>query len=168
MRNLTKPLHIQFISGSNRLTLHKLAPAVGQLTHLIYGPVDIDFETNKIEVTNHHDLDTDTNQGYLNRISSLKKDNPGLSVLLSVGQLTYSYERALKYVALVNNAKARREFAENVVEFANKYGYDGINLTWEFPRDKKSLLGERPSVSKNECLAYISFSITRLNGFRIC
>lgn len=112
------------------------------MTHLIYGPVDIDFEANKLTVPNHHDLDTDTNLGYLNRVSGLKQQNPNLSVIISIGNLDYNYDRALKYVALVNNERARREFVFNILEFVQKYNYDGVNLTWEFPRNKKGVLGK--------------------------
>jgi GH18 family chitinase len=38
----------------------------------------------------------------------------------------------------VNNAASRARLAENIVIFAKEYGFDGIDLDWEYPTDKVS------------------------------
>jgi GH18 family chitinase len=44
---------------------------------------------------------------------------------------------------VVNNANSRAQFANNIVKFAKQYGFNGIDLDWEYPTDK---------VSNNICL----------------
>ena len=42
------------------------------------------------------------------------------------------------YLQVVNNAASRARLAENIVIFAKEYGFDGIDLDWEYPTDKVS------------------------------
>jgi chitinase len=39
---------------------------------------------------------------------------------------------------VVNNAASRTTLANNLVSFAKQYGFDGIDLDWEYPTDKVS------------------------------
>jgi GH18 family chitinase len=38
----------------------------------------------------------------------------------------------------VNNRDSRAKLADNIVKFAKQYGFDGIDLDWEYPTDKVS------------------------------
>jgi len=38
----------------------------------------------------------------------------------------------------VNNANSRAKLADNIVKFAKQYGFNGIDLDWEYPTDKVS------------------------------
>jgi len=42
------------------------------------------------------------------------------------------------YLQVVNDKKSREKFAENIVKFAQTYGFNGIDLDWEYPTDKVS------------------------------
>jgi chitinase len=44
---------------------------------------------------------------------------------------------------VVKSVTSRAKLADNIVSFAKKYGFDGIDLDWEYPSDK---------VSSNICL----------------
>jgi len=39
---------------------------------------------------------------------------------------------------VVNNAASRAQLAKNIVSFALQYGFNGIDLDWEYPTDKVS------------------------------
>ncbi|KAK3866777.1 hypothetical protein Pcinc_027713 [Petrolisthes cinctipes] len=60
---------------------------------------------------------------------SLKKQNPNLKVLLSVGGALASSG----FSELVRDPKAVESFSKNTVKFLQSYGFDGIDLDWEFP-----------------------------------
>ena len=42
------------------------------------------------------------------------------------------------YLQVVNNRDSRAKLADNIVKFAKQYGFDGIDLDWEYPTDKVS------------------------------
>lgn len=39
-----------------------------------------------------------------------------------------------KYSRLVNNPAARARFVKHALEFLEKYGFDGLDLDWEYPK----------------------------------
>jgi chitinase len=59
----------------------------------------------------------------------LKKINPDLKILISVGGWNWSGRFSDMAVTEENRAK----FAESCVEFITKYGLDGVDLDWEYP-----------------------------------
>lgn len=65
----------------------------------------------------------------LKNIKELKKKNPNLKILLSVGG--WSWSDKFSDVALTE--ESRDIFAKSSVEIMKKYGFDGIDIDWEFP-----------------------------------
>lgn len=39
-----------------------------------------------------------------------------------------------KWSRLVNDAAARANFNQNVISFIQQYGFDGLDLDWEYPK----------------------------------
>jgi chitinase len=68
-------------------------------------------------------------KGNFNQIRKLKEANPHLKVVISVGGWTLSSE--FSDVALTS--ASRLKFADSVVRFVNQYGFDGVDLDWEYP-----------------------------------
>ncbi len=62
-------------------------------------------------------------------LSTLKKINPNLKALISVGGWTWS--GLFSEVALTD--KSRTIFADSCVAFVNQYGFDGVDIDWEYP-----------------------------------
>jgi chitinase len=67
---------------------------------------------------------------YINTI--LKKRNQSLKTIISVGGASLSQNFSL----LVNSENGRKMFAKNSVDFLDTYGFDGLDLDWEFPSEK--------------------------------
>ena len=55
----------------------------------------------------------------------------GLKVTLALGG--WNDSAGDKYSRLVNNPAARKKFVEHAVKFIEKFGFDGLDLDWEYP-----------------------------------
>ncbi|WP_260412505.1 glycoside hydrolase family 18 protein [Alkalihalobacillus sp. TS-13] len=64
-----------------------------------------------------------------NQLKELKEQHPHIKTLISVGGWTWSEN--FSDVALTE--ESRTIFAESVLEFVQKYGFDGVDLDWEYP-----------------------------------
>lgn len=63
------------------------------------------------------------------QLDALKRINPNLKTLISVGGWTWS--GLFSDVAATDDA--RTAFAESCVDFIKQYGFDGVDIDWEFP-----------------------------------
>ncbi|GJF14797.1 chitinase [Mycolicibacterium cyprinidarum] len=68
-------------------------------------------------------------RGNFNQLAKLKEQNPDLNVLISIGGWTLS--RNFSDVAATQ--QSREKFAASAVDFITTYGFDGIDLDWEYP-----------------------------------
>jgi chitinase len=62
---------------------------------------------------------------------SLKKENPSLTVLVSVGGWLWS----TNFSDISVTSKTRAVFIDSVMEFLTQYKLDGLDIDWEFPGD---------------------------------
>jgi chitinase len=68
----------------------------------------------------------DINLAYL---TSLKQENPSLTVLISVG----GWEWSDKFSDMALTAASRRVFIQSVIDFLERYKLDGLDIDWEYP-----------------------------------
>lgn len=68
-------------------------------------------------------------RGSFHQLQLLKQSHPGLRTLISVGGWTWS--GSFSDVALTQSS--REKFAASCVQFIKQYGFDGIDIDWEFP-----------------------------------
>ena len=89
------------------------------LTHINYAFAHIkdDFETLDIKSSLR-----------LQEVVKLKKQNPNLKIVLSVG----GWE-AGNFSEMAADIKHRKKFCENCLAAVEKYGLDGIDIDWEYP-----------------------------------
>jgi chitinase len=67
--------------------------------------------------------------GNFNQLRKLKAANPHLITLISVGGWTLSS----KFSDVALTATSRTRFANSAVAFIRKYGFDGVDIDWEYP-----------------------------------
>ena len=67
--------------------------------------------------------------GNFEQLLNVKAQNPNLKTLISIGGWTLSGK--FSDVALTN--ASRETFAKSAVGFMTKYGFDGIDIDWEYP-----------------------------------
>lgn len=56
----------------------------------------------------------------------------GIKVSLAIGG--WNDSAGDKYSRLVNDPAARSRFVSHVVTFLEKFGFDGLDLDWEYPK----------------------------------
>ncbi|KAJ3316454.1 hypothetical protein HDV06_003670 [Boothiomyces sp. JEL0866] len=93
-------------------------------THLNYGfspPISDQFTLN--------DPSADELQNY-KQLIALKQNNPGLQIGISIGGDLQSVKPMSD---ACSSDSSRAAFANSAVQFARKYGFDGIDVDWEYP-----------------------------------
>ncbi|ALC48324.1 Idgf4 [Drosophila busckii] len=122
--------------GLSKLTLNDLEPALQFCTHLIYGYAGINPTSNKLVSTNEK-LDLDLGSSLYRSVTNLKKKYPALKVLLSVGgDKDVTEEETSKYLTLLESSNARIPFINSAHSLVKTYGFDGLDLAWQFPKNK--------------------------------
>lgn len=95
-------------------------------THVVYGFAVLDGATLTIK---SHDSWADIDNNFYSRVTALRKK--GIRVLIGIGGWNDSLGD--KYSRLVLDANARYNFVTNVIEFIEKYEFEGLDLDWEYP-----------------------------------
>lgn len=121
-------------SWADRSLCHQVSPTdlpLHDLTHLNYAFASISPHTFEI-VT----MDSMT-PGYLFQATvGTKIHNPNLQVFVAIGGWTFSDNGTATqtiFSQIASNQVNRQKFADNVVKFLNHYGFDGLDIDWEYP-----------------------------------
>jgi chitinase len=92
-----------------------------KLTHIIFSFCHL--TGNKLTVDNARDTLT------IQKLVGLKKQNPALKILLSLG----GWGGCQSCSDAFSTAEARKEFAQSVLNLSQSFKTDGIDLDWEYP-----------------------------------
>lgn len=92
-----------------------------KLTHVIFSFCHL--KGNTLQVDNSQDASAITN------LVALKKKNPSLKVLLSLG----GWGGCAPCSDVFSSEKGRKEFAESVLQLNKFFKTDGIDIDWEYP-----------------------------------
>lgn len=93
-----------------------------KLTHINYAFVDV--QGNRAFLTNEK---TDTVN--FRKLVLLKKKNPALKILISIGG--WAWSKNFSDAVLTDTSRAA--FAASAVEIIRKYKLDGVDIDWEYP-----------------------------------
>ena len=107
------------------------------LTHLIYAFADVTatgdvtlFDSYAaVEKSYPGDTWDQDLRGNFNQMNQLKAENPHLKTMIALGGWTLSAH----FSDVVSTEAGREILAENAVQFMLQYGFDGIDIDWEFP-----------------------------------
>ncbi|KAK2590532.1 hypothetical protein QQS21_011782 [Conoideocrella luteorostrata] len=104
---------------------------VDALTHLNYAFAYVD--PGSFEITT---MDAATPARIFQDVADLKKTSPSLKIFVSLGGWTFSDNGTATQPVFGNIARSdanRQKFATNVLKFLSTYGYDGVDIDWEYP-----------------------------------
>ena len=132
-----KPVIIGYVGGFRGLIATDSID-VWRLSHINYAFVDI--KDNRAWL---HNEATDTIN--LRKLSELKKTNPGLKILISIGGWTWS--KNFSDATLTDTST--RNFALSAVDIVSKYNLDGIDIDWEYPGMRGDNNPPRPEDKQN-------------------
>jgi chitinase len=121
IKSKTKPVIIGYVGGFRGLIATDSID-VWRLSHINYAFVDI--KDNRAWL---HKEATDTVN--LRKLSELKKINPDLKILISIGGWTWSKN----FSDAVLTDTSTQNFALSAVAIVSKYNLDGIDIDWEYP-----------------------------------
>lgn len=77
----------------------------------------------------------DIDLGNIKKVNELKKTNPNLKTMASIGGWNEGSE---KYSLIANDANKRKTFIDSSLVFLKKYNFDGLDLDWEYPGQRNS------------------------------
>lgn len=83
----------------------------------------------------------------LREIVALKKKNPNLKVLLSIGGWTSG-----NFSEMAADSRLRKAFAEDCAARMREFGLDGIDIDWEYPTQDVAGISASPEDTKNYTL----------------
>ena len=121
IKSKTKPVIIGYVGGFRGL-ISTDSIDVWRLSHINYAFIDI--KDNRAWL---HNEATDTIN--LRKLSELKKINPGLKILISIGGWTWS--KNFSDATLTDTST--KNFALSAVSIVSKFNLDGIDIDWEYP-----------------------------------
>src|SRR4029079_16412058 len=117
----TKPVIIGYVGGFRGLIATDSID-VWRLSHINYAFVDI--KDNRAWL---HNEAADTVN--LRKLSELKRINPDLKILISIGGWTWSKN----FSDATLSDTSRKNFALSAVDIVSKYDLDGVDIDWEYP-----------------------------------
>jgi chitinase len=81
-------------------------------------------------------MDPQTPESLFEETAHVKTYNPDLEVFISVGGWTFSDNGTATqplFGEIASTAANRNTFADKVVRFLENYGFDGLDIDWEYP-----------------------------------
>lgn len=88
--------------------------------------------------------------GGYKRFTQLKDTNPCLKTLLAIGGWNEGSE---KYSLMAERAETRQEFANSVLRFLCYFGFDGLDVDWEYPTQRGGLTEDKENfIALLKCL----------------
>ncbi|MFB7816551.1 glycosyl hydrolase family 18 protein [Paenibacillus chitinolyticus] len=84
-----------------------------------------------------YDLDPNDVAGVFGALYQLRKTNPNLKLDLSVGGWTLSEG----FPWMASDTTRRKAFVDSVVRFLEQFGFDGVDIDWEYPASDGAVIG---------------------------
>jgi chitinase len=137
-----KKIIVGYVPGF-RSNLDQLSIDANKLTHINYAFVNV--QDSMAWLTN---IETDTVNFRI--LNELKKVNPDLKILISIGGWSWSGN----FSDAVLTRSSRKKFAKTAVDIVANYDLDGIDIDWEYPGQRGNNNVFRPEDKQNYTLMF--------------
>lgn len=132
---LVKKRVIGYVAGWTGFDVSKVNP--NKLTHINYAFANI--VNGEVRFEKDYDVDN------IEKLLALKKQNPDLKILYSIGGWVWSDQ----FSNAAMNDKNRKLFAQSAIKIMLQNKLDGIDLDWEYPGQRAEDNIYRPSDKEN-------------------
>ena len=113
-------------NGNGKYLIDDIDPTL--CTHIIYSFVVLDENQHVIKI---HDPWLDLDLGNIRKFMTLKQRNPKVKLLVALGG--WNDSRTTKYSTLLADPAKIKAFVRHAVQFIGQYGFDGLDLDYEYP-----------------------------------
>jgi len=103
-------------------------------THVIYSFASVSAE-HRLEAWNGT---YDAEVPFYKEFNTVKQRVPGIKTMIAVGGWTHNDPGPMqkRFSNMASSKKSRQTFAQSVVSFLRTYGFDGLDIDWEYPAIK--------------------------------
>ncbi|XP_047539187.1 probable chitinase 2 isoform X1 [Vanessa atalanta] len=108
-------------------------------THIVYTFLGINTRGTVVSLDPYLDYPDNWGKDNLRKFVALKDQNPNLKLILAVGGWN---EGSAKYSIMAANPKLRKNFITSAIQIIQKYGFDGLDIDWEYPNRGDSVFGQ--------------------------
>ncbi|CAK1547716.1 unnamed protein product [Leptosia nina] len=108
-------------------------------THLVYTFAGINSQGTVVSLDPYLDLPDNWGRNNFRNFNALKQKNTKLKTILAVGGWN---EGSAKYSIMAANENLRSNFISSAVHMLLTYGFDGLDLDWEYPNRRDSVHGK--------------------------
>ncbi|KAJ8681991.1 hypothetical protein QAD02_017783 [Eretmocerus hayati] len=127
--------------GNGKISIPDIDPTL--CTHLVYTFVGLTNDGQVRVIDPYADLSKNEPGGYMdgfNVFNHLRRRSPYTKTLLAVGDWNGGSNN---FSSVAGNPLKRRAFADNLLGFVRSYGFDGLDLDWEYPNQRGGIGADR-------------------------